>query len=73
MRPIGMAEMNRVFEVVDELELSRESIQVPLLPEGEGSVRRLDNGRFEIVLPADGNLDDWLPSLAARLRELARL
>lgn len=73
MRPIGMLEMNRVFEVVDGLELSRESIQVPLLPEGGGSVRRLDNGRFEIVLPADGDLDAWLPTLERRLRELAGL
>lgn len=70
-QPIGMHEMNLVFEVVDRLEISRERIQVPLLPAGLGSVRRLDNGRFEIVLPADQALDDWLPGLEAELRRLS--
>jgi hypothetical protein len=70
MDPIGMAEMNRIFEVTDRLAISREAIQVPLLPAGEGSVRRLPGGRIEIVLPADGTLDDWLPTLERRLREI---
>ena len=73
MKPIGMQEMNLVFEVVDRLEISREAIQVPLLPEGAGSVRRLESGRFEIVLPAEGSLDEWLPALEAELRRLSAI
>jgi len=72
MRPIGMDEMNLVFEVVDRLEISREHIQVPLLPEGEGSVRRLQNNRLEIVLPAEIELATWLPTLEEQLRRLAQ-
>ena len=69
MEPIGMAEMNRVFDVVDDLEISRETIQVPLLPEGGGAVRRLASGKIEIVLP-EGDLEAWLPLLRRRLQEL---
>jgi hypothetical protein len=63
-----MREMNLVFEVVDRLEISRESIQVPLLPAGSGGVTRLANGRLEIVLPADRPLEEFLPTLESELR-----
>lgn len=69
MKPIGMREMNRVFSVTDELELSREALQVALLPEGEGDVRRLPSGKIEVVLP-EGDLEGWLPELRRRLVEL---
>ncbi len=70
MIPIGMKEMNAVFEVTDGLEISREAIQVELVPDGGGAVERLANGRFRIVLPADRELSDWLPELGRRLVEL---
>ncbi len=70
MIPIGMQEMNAVFEVTDALEISREAIQVELLPAGAGSVERLANGRFRIVLPAERALADWLPELRRRLESL---
>lgn len=66
--PIGMDEMNRVFDVVDELEISRESIQVDLLPSGSGSVDRLPTGKIRIVLPESIEIEDWLPILASELR-----
>lgn len=65
-----MADMNAIFAVVDGLELSRESIQVPLLPEGSGRVDRTPTGKIEIVVPANRPLVDWLPELERRLREL---
>lgn len=66
--PIGMEQMNRIFEVVDDLEISRESIQVELLPAGEGSIEQLDSGKVRIVLPATTELARWLPTLADALR-----
>lgn len=65
-----MDTMERLFEVVDDLEISREAIQVPLLPAGEGSVRALPNGHIEIVVP-EGDLEVWLPELRRLLRPLA--
>lgn len=69
--PIDMATMQRIFEIVDDLEISRESIQVPLVPEGNGSVERLPGDRIEIVVPADTPLTDWLPELRRRLEPFA--
>ena len=70
MRVLTPQIMNQVFEVTDALELSREAIQVPLLLEGEGKVRRLKNGKVEITLPDTDDLGPFLSSLPERLRTL---
>ena len=67
MRVIDPQIMNRVFEVTDEMPLSREAIQVPLVMQGEGRVERLKNGKFEITLPDTDDLGPFLAGLAARL------
>lgn len=59
--------MQRVFEVTDDLGIHRESIQVPLAMEGDGSVHRLPNDKWEIRLPARDGLDGFLADLPGRL------
>lgn len=73
MQPLDMQTMGRIFDVVDDLGISREAIQVPLLPEGGGAVRRLPSGRIEIVVPATAPLEEWLRELRGRLQELSRV
>ncbi len=63
MKPIGMKEMDLIFSVTDEMDIHREAIEVPLLPKGEGSVRLLPSGKFEIVIPETIDLVDWLPKM----------
>lgn len=70
MRVLTPQIMNQVFEVTDALELSREAIQVPLVLEGEGQVRRLKNGKIEITLPDTDDLGPFLAALPDRLRQL---
>ncbi|MCB1056988.1 MAG: hypothetical protein KDD11_15920 [Acidobacteria bacterium] len=67
MRVIDQAIMNRVFDVTDELGISREAVQVPLLMAGEGVVRSLPGGRFEIELPDTDDLDPFLRALPGEL------
>jgi hypothetical protein len=62
--------MNQVFDVTDALELSREAIQVPLVLEGEGAVRRVKSGKIEITLPDTDDLGPFLASLPERLRQI---
>jgi len=70
MRVLDPQIMNRVFAVIDEIPLSREAIQVPLVLQGEGKVERLKNGRFEITLPDTDDLGPFLAGLAERLAAL---
>ena len=70
MRVLTPQIMNRLFEVTDALELSREAIQVPLVLEGEGKIQRLKSGRIEITLPDTDDLGPFLSALPGRLRAL---
>ena len=63
--------IERIFEVLDRLGISREAVVIPLKPASPGAVRRLPNGKLEIVVDAETPLDAWLPELEERLRALA--
>ena len=63
--------IERIFEVLERLGISREAVVIPLKPASPGTVRKLPNGKFEIVVDADAPLDAWLPELEHRLRALA--
>jgi hypothetical protein len=67
MKLIGMEEMDKIFAVTDACGLSRERITIPVIPHGAGSVEIVESGRVQIVLPSDRPLDEWLPTLRARL------
>ena len=43
---------------------------VPLGPRHPGRVRKMPNGKFEIVVEAEGTLADWLPAMEAELVRL---
>lgn len=68
VQAVGMPEMQRVFAVTDELGLSREAIKVPLAM-GQGTLRRLADGRIEIVIDPEPSLEQFFTQLPARLRE----
>ena len=71
---VGMKEIERVFEVLERLDLSREAVIIPLKPAHPGTVRVLEDGKnkgkVEIVVESEQSLDEWLPELETRLRAL---
>lgn len=70
LKAVGMKEIEKVFTVIDRIGVHREAVVIPLRPATPGSVKRLPNGKFEIVVDAEVPLDDWLPELERRLLEL---
>lgn len=68
MQQVGMAEIQKIFEITDALGIHRESLVIPLGPKNPGSVRRKPNGKFEIVVDASMEFDAWLEGLAEALR-----
>jgi hypothetical protein len=70
LQAVGMREIQRIFEVTDALGIHREKVVIPLRPRSPGQVRRLPDGRLEIVVAADEPFDGWLLGLEARLRAL---
>ena len=67
---VQLAQIERIFEILDRLSISRETVVIPLRPQGMGSVRRLSNGKLEIVVPADIPFEQWYASLEGMLKQV---
>jgi hypothetical protein len=65
---VSFAQINRILELTDSLGLNREWVEIPLSPERPGIVRRLANGKLEIVVDADRPFDEWLGSLPTQIQ-----
>ena len=62
--------IERIFEILDRLGISREAVVIPLRPEHPGGARVLPNGKLEIRVESETSLDAWLPELEATIRTL---
>ena len=60
---ITLNEIEKIFTVLERLELFREAVVIPRRLATPGSVRRVPDGRFEIVVDAEAPIDVGLPSL----------
>jgi hypothetical protein len=68
MQQVGMAEILRIFEITDAMGIHRESLMIPLGPKNPGTVKRKPSGKFEIVVDASMDFEEWLRGLEAALR-----
>ena len=63
LRAVTLAEIERIFVVLERLGISREAVVIPLTPAHPGAVRRLASGKIEIRVERETPLEDWLPEL----------
>ena len=70
LKTVSFQHITRILGVTDELEISREAVEIPLSPESPGIVRRLSNGKLEIVVDADMPFEDWLQALPQKIQAL---
>lgn len=66
---VSFQQISRILDVTDGLGLNREWVEIPLSPESPGLVRKLANGKLEIVVDADQPFDQWLTSLPAQIQQ----
>ena len=64
---VGMNEINKIFAVIDAMGVHREQVVIPL-GTGQGRVRRLLNGKIEIIVDAEMPIDQWLQGLPDMIR-----
>jgi len=69
LQEVTLREIEAIFEVTDRLGISREALVIPLLPRAPGRVRRMRDGRFEIVVDADRDFAEFLGGLEEELRK----
>jgi hypothetical protein len=67
---VTLKEIERIFTVIDRIGVSREAVVIPLKPARPGGVRRMPNGKYEILVDAERPLDEQLVELEQRLLEL---
>jgi len=53
LRAVTLKEIEKIFEVLDALGISREAVIIPLRPEHPGRVSLLKDGKLEIVVERD--------------------
>lgn len=70
MDMVSFAQISRILELTDSLGLNREWVEIPLSPERPGRVRRLHNGKLEIVVDADRPFEEWLGSLSRQIESV---
>mgnify|MGYP003338232434 FL=1 len=70
LQMVSFQHISRILEVTDALGLNREWVEIPLSPESPGVVRRLQNGKLEIVVDAEQPFDQWLSALPHHIQQI---
>jgi len=65
---VTMKEIDAIFAVTDGLGIHREMLVIPLGPGSPGRVRRLPNGKLEIVVDAERPIEQWVEELPRLIR-----
>jgi len=65
----------RILEITDSLNISRESVTIPLVTEERGSITILPDERLRVICPRDVDFEAWMKELRGRLAnvDLSRL
>ncbi|MBI5854956.1 MAG: hypothetical protein HZB35_06950 [Nitrospirae bacterium] len=68
---VSFRQISQILEVTDRLGLSREAVEIPLDPASPGLVRKLPNGKLEIVVDADQPFEQWLTAVEPTIVKVA--
>ena len=67
---VSFQQINQILDITDGLEISREWVEIPLGTESPGVVRKLPNGKLEIIVDADIPFAQWLVTLEETVRRV---
>ena len=68
IQEVTLREIQRIFEITDPLGVHREALVIPLGARHPGRIRKMPNGKIEIVVDSDVDFDEWLSGLEAGVR-----
>ncbi|WP_447968848.1 hypothetical protein [Nitrospira sp. M1] len=68
MQAVSFQQITQILELTDGLQLSREWVEIPLSPASPGTVKKLPNGKLEVVVDADIPFDEWFPTLNEKIQ-----
>ena len=71
LQVVSFKQISQILELTDQLGLNREWVEIPLTPASPGMVRKLQNGKIEIVVDADQPFDQWLATLEGQIKQFS--
>ena len=69
LKEVTIREIEAIFAVTDRMGISREELVIPLLPRHPGRVRRMPNGKLEILVDADADFPEYIAGLEDQIRK----
>jgi hypothetical protein len=63
LKEVTIREIEAIFSVTDRMGLSREELVIPLRPRHPGRVRRMPDGKLEIVVDAEADFSEYVAGL----------
>jgi len=70
LKAVTLKEIEKIFEVLDAMGISREAVVIPLRPEHPGRVSLMKDGKLEIIVEGDDDFGQWVTTLESRIRAL---
>ncbi len=70
LHAVSFQQISRILDVTDALGLNSEWVEIPLSPETPGLVRKLPNGKLEIIVDADQPFEEWLGTLEQHIQRV---
>lgn len=67
---VSFKQISQILELTDQLGLDREWVEIPLTPESPGVVRKLPNGKLEIVVDSVQPFEQWLTTLDQEIKKV---
>ena len=72
LKVVTIKEIERIFAVIDPMNISREAIVIPLRTEHPGRVSIMKDGKLEIVVERDDDFEEWITKLGAGIERLMK-
>ncbi|MCP4871182.1 MAG: hypothetical protein GY898_20935 [Proteobacteria bacterium] len=66
---VTFPQIEQILEILDDRDINRELIEIPLGCRDPGGVTRKGNGKIKVVVPASGDFDAWLSSVEEAILE----
>jgi hypothetical protein len=69
IQEVTLREIERIFAITDPMGIHREALMIPLGARHPGRVRRMPNGKIEIVVDSGVDFEVWLSGLEGEIRK----
>ena len=64
---VNFSQIEQILEILDDRDISRELIEIPLGTQDPGGIEVLASGKIRLTVPESEDFDQWLSNIAPAL------